>query len=95
MLLAKNPFHRADPNWIILGMIFSTHRNSLMFKLVIIAMLLMIVASLGSGLFFLINDRDQHRRTVKALTLRISLSVGLFLLLMLAYAMGLIKPHGL
>lgn len=66
-----------------------------MFKIIVIILLLMIVASLGSGLFFLINDRGENRRTVKALTLRIGLSVALFILLMLAYAMGLIKPHGL
>lgn len=65
-----------------------------MFKIVVIALLLMILASLGSGLFFLINDRGKNRRTVKALTFRIGLSVALFLLLMLAYAAGLIKPHG-
>ncbi|MGB4948476.1 MAG: twin transmembrane helix small protein [Candidatus Competibacter denitrificans] len=66
----------------------------MMFKIVVIVLLLMILASLGSGLFFLINDRGKNRRTVKALTFRIGLSVALFLLLMLAYAAGLIKPHG-
>jgi hypothetical protein len=66
-----------------------------MFKIVVVVLLLMILASLGSGLFFLINDRGKNRRTVKALTFRIGLSVALFLLLMLAYAVGLIKPHGL
>ncbi|CDI01276.1 conserved exported hypothetical protein [Candidatus Competibacter denitrificans Run_A_D11] len=66
-----------------------------MFKIVVIVLLLMILASLGSGLFFLINDRGKNRRTVKALTFRIGLSVALFLLLMLAYAAGLIKPHGI
>ncbi|HAS85625.1 MAG: twin transmembrane helix small protein [Candidatus Competibacter denitrificans] len=67
----------------------------MMFKIVVIVLLLMILASLGSGLFFLINDRGKNRRTVKALTFRIGLSVALFLLLMLAYAAGLIKPHGI
>lgn len=66
-----------------------------MFKIIVIILLLMILASLGSGLFFLIHDQGKNRRTVKALTLRIGLSVALFLLLMLAYALGLIKPHGL
>ena len=66
-----------------------------MFKIIVIILLLMILASLGSGLFFLINDQGKNRRTVKALTLRIGLSVALFLLLMLAYALGLIKPNGL
>ncbi|MBK8509399.1 MAG: twin transmembrane helix small protein [Candidatus Competibacter sp.] len=64
-------------------------------KIIVAIMLVLILGSLGSGLFFLISDRGQNRRTVKALTLRIGLSVALFLLLMLAYATGLIKPHGL
>jgi hypothetical protein len=66
-----------------------------MLKVVVILMLLLILASLGSGLFFLLRDQGGSPRTVKALTLRIALSVGLFLLLLLAYAAGLIKPHGL
>jgi hypothetical protein len=48
-----------------------------MFKIVVIVLLLLILASLGSGLFFLINDRGKNRRTVKALTFRIGLSVAL------------------
>ena len=73
----------------------ATQRNSSMLKYVVILMLLFILASLGSGLFFLLRDPGGSRRTVKALTLRIALSVGLFILLLLAYATGLIKPHGL
>ena len=64
-------------------------------KLAVFILLLIILGSLGSGLFFLINDRGQNRRMVKALTLRIGLSVALFVLLMLSYAVGLITPHGL
>jgi len=48
-------------------------------KIVVIVMLLLILASLGSGLFFLIKDRDRNPRTVKALTVRIALSAALFL----------------
>jgi hypothetical protein len=32
---------------------------------------------------------------VKALTFRIGLSIGLFILLLLGYAAGLLQPHGL
>jgi hypothetical protein len=68
----------------------------MLIKIVVILMLLLILASLGSGLFFLIHDQgSRNPRTVKALTLRIGLSVALFILLMLAYATGLITPHGL
>ncbi|MBE2295481.1 MAG: twin transmembrane helix small protein [Phycisphaerales bacterium] len=68
----------------------------MIFKIIVIVILLMILASLGSGLVFLIRGgaQDNHR-LVKALTVRIVLSISLFALLILAYATGLISPHGL
>ncbi len=59
-------------------------------KIVVILFLLLILASLGSALFFLVNDRGQSKRTVKALALRVGLSISLFLLLMAGYYFGLI-----
>lgn len=67
----------------------------MLIKIVVILMLLLIFASLGSSLVFMIRDQGRGPRAVKALTVRIALSVSLFLLLMLAYATGLITPHGL
>jgi hypothetical protein len=61
----------------------------------IFTLLFLILLSLGFGLFFLIHDQGPRRRTVKALTFRIGLSLALFVLLFLAYAAGLIRPHGL
>ena len=59
-------------------------------KIVVILFVLLILASLGSALFFLISDRGQSKRTVRALALRVGLSVTLFLLLMASYYFGLI-----
>jgi hypothetical protein len=67
----------------------------MLIKVVVALILLLILASLGSGLVFMIRDQGRGPRAVKALTVRIALSVGLFLLLLLAYAAGLINPHGL
>ncbi len=64
-------------------------------KVIIVIMLLLIVGSLFSALFFLAKDRGQNDRTVKALTLRVSLSVALFAMLMIAYYFDLITPTGL
>ena len=58
-------------------------------------MLVLIVGSLGSALWFLIRDKGTTERTVKALTVRISLSIGLFLLLMAGYYFGVIPKTGL
>ena len=59
-----------------------------MFKLVVILLLLGVLASLFSGLFFVYRDRGEGQRAVKALTLRIALSIALFLLLLLGYQLG-------
>lgn len=65
-----------------------------MFKIAVLILLCVILFSLGSGLFFLIRDKGKSERTAKALTLRIALSLGLFLLLFIGLATGLITPHG-
>ncbi len=62
-------------------------------KLVVILILLGIVGSLGSALVYLFRDDNNSRRTVRALTWRVSLSVALFILLLVGYWLGLIQPR--
>ena len=64
-------------------------------KIFIVLTLLAILGSLASGLIFLIKDNGQSTRTAKALTVRIGLSVFLFLMLMLGIYTGAIQPHGI
>jgi preprotein translocase subunit YajC len=64
-------------------------------RYVVLAFIVLILASLFSGLFFLIRDQGKSKRTVKALTWRVGLSLALFLLLLAGYYFGLIKPHGI
>ena len=59
-------------------------------KIVVILFLAFIVGSLFSALYYLVRDKGRGERTVKALTVRITLSVALFLLLMLGYYFGFI-----
>jgi len=59
-------------------------------RYVVIAMLLLIVASLGSALVFMFRDHSGSKRMVKALALRVGLSLALFLMLMAGYYFGLI-----
>jgi hypothetical protein len=59
-------------------------------RYVVIAVFVMIVASLASALIFVYRDEPGSKRAVKALTIRVALSIGLFLLLMLGYWLGLI-----
>ena len=63
----------------------------------ILGTLAAIVVSLGSGLFHLSRGRGEEdsRKMARALTVRITLSLLLFALLMIAWYFGLISPHGL
>ncbi len=62
-------------------------------KLAVIALLLVIIGSLGSSLYFIMNDKDDSTRGVKALSWRIGLSVGAFLLLMVGAFTGVIESN--
>lgn len=64
-------------------------------KILIVIVLLMIIASLGAALVYLLKDCNRSPRTVKALTARISLSIALFLMLLVGYKAGVLHPHGL
>ena len=65
-----------------------------MTTLLIVAFLVVIVYNLGAGLYYMMVDKGQTNRTVKALTWRIGLSVTLILLIILGIYTGVIKPHG-
>ena len=62
----------------------------MLFKIVVVLVLFIIIGSLFSALYFLAKDKDGGERTVKALTVRIGLSITLFVFLLLGYYFGLI-----
>ncbi|MCR9192201.1 MAG: twin transmembrane helix small protein [Gammaproteobacteria bacterium] len=62
-------------------------------KLFVIFVMLVIFGALTSGLIFLVRDKGDSKRIVKALTWRIALSVSLFLFLLLAFKLHWITPH--
>jgi len=64
-------------------------------KIVIIAGLVAVVASLFSALYYLYRDQGQGTRMVKALALRVALSAALIGFLVLSYYMGWISPAGM
>jgi succinate dehydrogenase hydrophobic anchor subunit len=63
-------------------------------KTLILILLALVLISLGAGMFSLIKDRGETNRTVKFLTIRIVLSIALFVLLVVSFMMGWIQPHG-
>ena len=57
-------------------------------RFIVLAFLAFIVVSLFSGLYYVWKDRGQSDRAVKALTVRVVLSITLFVLLLLGYQLG-------
>ncbi len=66
---------------------------TLIIKAIVILLLFFILFALGSALYFLVHDRNNSDRIVKALSWRIGLSLLLFIILIIAFAMGWISPH--
>ena len=69
-------------------------------RIIAIVVFLGILVSLGSALYHLTRGGaertlEDSRKMARALTVRIGLSLVLFLLLMLAWYAGLIEPHGI
>ena len=64
-------------------------------KIIIILLFFAVLGSLASAMVFLVKDKGETNRTAKALTYRISISVFIFVLLILAYFAGYIEPHGI
>ena len=64
-----------------------------MIKVLVVLLLLGILASLFSGLFYIYRDRGTGVRTARALTLRIGLSISLFLLLLAGFRFGFIPGY--
>ena len=63
--------------------------------LLIVAFLILIVWNLGAGLYYMLVDKGQSKRTVNALTRRIARSVALIVIVIVAIKFGWIQPHGI
>ncbi len=64
-------------------------------KLFVIALLIIILYCLGSALFFMLKGKKDDKQMARALTWRVSLSLLVFLLLVISFMMGWIQPHDL
>ncbi len=63
-------------------------------KYLILVFFIFIIYSLGSALYYMMKDGDGSKRMVKALTMRVGISIALFIFLLFAFWMGWIKPAG-
>ena len=64
-------------------------------RIIALLFIIFILASLASALYYLIKDKGQSDRTVKMLTVRVALSLTLFIMLMAGYYFGIVPQSGL
>lgn len=62
-------------------------------RILIFGLFAAIVISLGTALYHLSSGKGDSKKMARALTVRIALSIALFLLLMIAWRFGLIEPR--
>jgi hypothetical protein len=62
-------------------------------RLLILVAFLGIVLSLGSALVHLVRGKGDSQKMARALTIRVGLSILLFVLLLVAWWLGWIQPH--
>jgi hypothetical protein len=64
-------------------------------RILIIVLLFAVIASLFSGLYFVYKDKGSTNRAVISLTIRIALSVLVFVILIVSYLFGWVPDRGL
>jgi len=82
--------HR-DGNPVRLNFFQATHTM----RIIALLFIVFILGSLASALYYLIKDKGQSDRAVKMLTVRVGLSLALFILLMAGYYFGIVPQSGL
>ena len=65
----------------------------LLFKLIIVILLVFVVVSLFTALYRLNKDDSDSTRIVKALALRVGLSILIFVLILIGATLGIIEPN--
>ena len=64
-------------------------------KIAVAIAFILIIGSLASAFYFLMRDKGKSNNTVRALAVRVGLSITLFLMILLAYKLGYIHPTGI
>ena len=61
-------------------------------KVLVGVLLLLVLVSLFSGLYFMYKDKGNSKRVVTALTIRVGLSITIIAIVIASYFLGLIPP---
>ena len=64
-------------------------------RILIVVLLFAVIASLFSGLYFVYKDKGGTNRAVISLTIRIALSILVFVILIVSYLFGWVPDRGL
>jgi Protein of unknown function (DUF2909) len=64
-------------------------------RYVVLVAFILIIGSLASALVFIMKDKGTTDRTVKALAVRVGLSITLFVCILIAWKLGWIEPTGI
>jgi len=64
-------------------------------KIILVLLILAMLVMLFRGLFTLAKDTPESKRTLRSLTVRVSIAVALIAFLIVAIMMGWIQPHGI
>lgn len=64
-------------------------------KIFIVVVLFFIIFNLAQAMYYMIRDKGQGKNTVRFLTVRIAVSFGLFILIIIAMKMGWIQAHSM
>ena len=64
----------------------------MLLKIIIVVAVIVMIGSLFSSLYYMFKDKGSGTRTVKALSVRISIWVILFVLLVIGLYTGILKP---
>ena len=67
------------------------HLDEFPMRYLVLIVFIIIIASLASALVFLVRDNGDSKRMVRALALRVGLSITLFLFLLISHRMGWIS----
>ena len=62
-------------------------------RFIVLVFIAFILFSLFSALYYVIKDKGRSHRAVKALTIRVALSIVLFVMLLLAFHFGFINQR--
>ncbi len=68
---------------------------SIIYKIALVIMFFVVVFNLGQALYYMTTDKGKSKRTARALSRRIGLSLVLIIMVIIAIAAGWIHPHGI